>query len=1108
MPEKNVLSTGPMEGELVVIFKPGAEITATKKTVRSSKRLNVSSLNKTLKQFKVEISPVFHPKRSVASMSRTMKAELKKSAVIPQTIFSLHSTQNIETLRQEFLRDSKVEAAYIKPFAEDPSINWGSPDFSGNQGYLDAAPGGVDARFAWNLVGGKGDAVSITDVEQGFNFSHEDLRTKISGLIGGNNVFTSQNHGTAVLGVLGAAENSFGMTGISPQSKIVAISHNGLGTSQAIINAADKCKAGDIILLEVHRPGPSYDFKAPAGQRGFIAIEWWPDDFAAIRYAVLKGILVVEAAGNGTEDFDKEIYNQRPSGFPSGWKNPFNPANPQSGAVIVGAGASPSSADRTILGFSNWGRRVDAQGWGHNVATLGYGGAQNDKYVSINPNNNWTVESGFPKNLSDIGPGMKSGIDAALWSETNNKVYYFRGSEYYRVDPNNGWAIDGDYPKDIKGNWPGFPDSFTKKIDAALWSNTNNKIYFFKGNQFIRVDPNNAWKVDPGYPKPIAGNWPGFPASFAKGVDAAIYSFKNNRIYFFRNNRYIRVNPANTWKVDPGYPKLISSNWRNLPLVFRRGIDAAIYDKTNDKVYFVKSHDILYTNGFSGTSSASPVVTGALACIQGRLKARGKPLLTATSAQNLLRSTGSPQLRLSGAQEQNKISNWKGLNATFGSGIDAALWNGKSNTIYFFKGNQYVRINPTNNWNIDPTYPKPIEGNWPGFPDSFNNGVDAALWSDPNKKVYFFKGNQFIRVDPFNGWNVDPGYPKSISGSWPGFPASFASGVDGALWSHTNKKIYFFKGNQFIRVDPDNNWQVDAGYPKSITPSWPGFPSDFASGIDAAVWSGTNSKIYFFKGEKYIRSDPGNSWKVDPGYPNIIAHQRIGNRPNLKQVFQNLDIASNWPGFPQSFGQGVDAALWSETNKKVYFFKNNQFIRVDPFNNWEMDAGYPKTISSSWPGFPSSFATGVNAALWSDPNKKIYFFKGNQFIRVDPNNGWKVDQGYPKTIASSWPGFPSSFANGVDAALWSGTNNRIYFFKGNKYIRVNPSNGWKVDPGYPNFINGNWRGIPASFKSGLSAVLWNGKSKNVYFFKNSQYLKIIPSNNWTMEPGYPRGIIV
>ena len=87
--------------------------------------------------------------------------------------------------------------------------------------------------------------------------------------------------------------------------------------------------------------------------------------------------------GNGAENLDDPLYNTRPTGFPNTWSNPFNLANPQSGAVVVGAGAPPPGthgrdhgADRSRLGFSNFGARLDAQGWGREVTTTAYGDLQ------------------------------------------------------------------------------------------------------------------------------------------------------------------------------------------------------------------------------------------------------------------------------------------------------------------------------------------------------------------------------------------------------------------------------------------------------------------------------------------------------------------------------------------------------------------------------------------------------------------------------------------------------------------------------------------------------------------------------------------------------------
>jgi hypothetical protein len=96
---------------------------------------------------------------------------------------------------------------------------------------------------------------------------------------------------------------------------------------------------------------------------------------------VAKGIVVIEAGGNGWENLDDLIYDKPLTGFPPQWKNPFNLANPLLGAVIVGAGAPPlgthgrdHGADRLRLSFLCWGSRIDVQGWGEEVTSSGWAG--------------------------------------------------------------------------------------------------------------------------------------------------------------------------------------------------------------------------------------------------------------------------------------------------------------------------------------------------------------------------------------------------------------------------------------------------------------------------------------------------------------------------------------------------------------------------------------------------------------------------------------------------------------------------------------------------------------------------------------------------------------
>ena len=256
-------------------------------------------------------------------------------------------------------------------------------DFTARQPYLDAAPTGIDARYAWTLPGGRGAGVEVIDCEGAWRFTHEDLLVNQAGVI--RNPTTDlgwRNHGTAVVGVVGGDVNAFGITGIAPEARVrgCSIFDTG-GLPGAITAAADRLRPGDIILIEVQYGHPS---------KGYTTVEWWPADFAAIRYAVSRGIIVVEAAGNGGNNLDDPAYNTPLSGFPATWRNPFNPVNPNSGAVMIGAGNPPSGThgrtqhptfgevyfDRARCFFSNYGSRIDCQGWGWEVTSTGYGDLQ------------------------------------------------------------------------------------------------------------------------------------------------------------------------------------------------------------------------------------------------------------------------------------------------------------------------------------------------------------------------------------------------------------------------------------------------------------------------------------------------------------------------------------------------------------------------------------------------------------------------------------------------------------------------------------------------------------------------------------------------------------
>jgi hypothetical protein len=383
----------PSERELIVVARPEAQLRTDATGINSLAGLDVTSLQEAVADEDTTMLPLFGSEQRLRR-----RAEEASAAGLDEPDLSVFyrvraPDERLENLAARLAEVDVVEAAYVKPGAEPPLMldedvapvgdapPDHTPDFVARQGYLNAATGGVDARYAWTVPGGRGAGVRIIDIEGAWRFTHEDLLQNQGGVAGGTEStdLRWRNHGTAVVGEFGGDANTFGVTGICPDANVRAVSiFGGMGSARAITSAADLLGPGDIIIIELHRPGPRFQFADRQDQRGYIAVEWWEDDFQAIRYATNRGILVAEAAGNGAENLDDALYSTRPAGFPTAWTNPFNRANRDSGAIIVGAGAPPPNThgrdhgpDRSRLDFSNWGSVVDVQGWGREVTTTG-----------------------------------------------------------------------------------------------------------------------------------------------------------------------------------------------------------------------------------------------------------------------------------------------------------------------------------------------------------------------------------------------------------------------------------------------------------------------------------------------------------------------------------------------------------------------------------------------------------------------------------------------------------------------------------------------------------------------------------------------------------------
>ncbi|MCB1490800.1 MAG: S8 family serine peptidase [Rhodobiaceae bacterium] len=388
--------------ELIVMVRPDAGMRASRSRVESVTGQKTTSIRDILKDNKAVMMPLFGPNEERVITRTRSEAETAEMPLEDLSVFYRVEAdeERLDEIGGKLFEQELVEAAYVKPASsppvgppEDGTAAPDTPDaappltanFEARQGYLDAPPTGVNARWAWTRTNGTGDGVRIVDIEGAWRFTHEDLVTAQAGVVGGIqfNDLGWRNHGTAVLGEFSGDPNPFGITGIAPDAIAMAVAIGGIGTSAAINAGAARLSAGDVMLIELHRPGPQFNFEGRGDQRGYIAIEWWPDDYAALLNATRRGILVVEAAGNGAENLDDDIYENRPAGFPATWRNPFRRVNRDSGCIVVGAGAPPPGThgrdhgpDRSRLDFSNYGDIIDCQGWGREVTTCGYGDLQ------------------------------------------------------------------------------------------------------------------------------------------------------------------------------------------------------------------------------------------------------------------------------------------------------------------------------------------------------------------------------------------------------------------------------------------------------------------------------------------------------------------------------------------------------------------------------------------------------------------------------------------------------------------------------------------------------------------------------------------------------------
>lgn len=282
----------------------------------------------------------------------------------------------------------QIELAYIDRATENANAPASVAQCLIGSGHIDPAEDGVDAAFAWQFTGGKGEGQFLVDVESGWAKNHVRLPSSRIPELAGRSAIGARDHGTAVLGIICSTHSSPGCHGIAP-----AIDEAGLVSCVPNPNAPSLQPVVRPDNLQTERMENVYDAisigiehliqaKNSAGNAGgVLLLERQTEDGLPVE--VLEGvrdllalanandITVIEAAGNAGIDLD--TIQDANGAFPLVRVSRAS----DSGAIMVGSAhrnvvnrIAAGTGQHSRFATSNFGSRLDCYAWGERVMSL------------------------------------------------------------------------------------------------------------------------------------------------------------------------------------------------------------------------------------------------------------------------------------------------------------------------------------------------------------------------------------------------------------------------------------------------------------------------------------------------------------------------------------------------------------------------------------------------------------------------------------------------------------------------------------------------------------------------------------------------------------------
>lgn len=233
-------------------------------------------------------------------------------------------------------------------------------------------PTGIDRIDAENKVN-RGSGIGVAVVDTGVDLNHQDLRDNIlagkSCIPGGKSANDDNGHGTHISGIITALNNSQGVIGVAPESKIIAVkvlNSSGVGNWSQVICGIDWVLANAskynirVVNLSLSGGGSSDE---NCGLTNSDALH------QAICKARDSGLTLVVSAGNSGSDATNNV----PAAYDDAviTVSALNDTDGKSGGIGT---ANSAEVDDSFPNFSNYGSMVDLAAPGVDINSTWFGG--------------------------------------------------------------------------------------------------------------------------------------------------------------------------------------------------------------------------------------------------------------------------------------------------------------------------------------------------------------------------------------------------------------------------------------------------------------------------------------------------------------------------------------------------------------------------------------------------------------------------------------------------------------------------------------------------------------------------------------------------------------